>query len=44
MTSSMHTLTGGMQQAVGQFGVISVAQTLLAGGWWDADVSTNTRL
>lgn len=33
-----------MQQAVGQSGVISVAQTQLAGGRWDAYVSTNTCL
>lgn len=39
-----HTLTGGMQQAIGQSGVVSVAQTQLAVGHRDADVSTNTRL
>lgn len=39
-----HTLTGGMQQAIGQSGVVSVAQTQLAGRWWDAYVGTNALL
>lgn len=39
-----HSLTGGMQQAIGQSRVVSVAQTQLAGGWWDAYISTNTGL
>lgn len=39
-----HTLTGGMQQAIGQSSVVSVAQTQLAGRWWDAYVGTNALL
>jgi len=39
-----HTLTRGMQQAKGQIGVVSVAQTQLAAGRWDAHVCTNTLL
>lgn len=42
--TNTHTLTGGMQQAIGQSGVVFVAQTQLAGGRWDAYVSTNTCL
>lgn len=41
---STGTQIGGMQQAIGQSGVVSVACTQLAGGRWDAHVSTNTRL
>lgn len=42
--TNTHTLTGGMQQAIGQSRVISVAQTQLAGGSWDTYISTNTGL
>ena len=39
-----HTLTVGVQQAIGQSRVVSVTPTQLAGGGWDAHISTNTRL
>lgn len=43
-SSGSPALTGGMQQAIGQVGAVSVARTQLAGGRRDAYVSTNTRL